>query len=176
VRLYDAPACPYCARVRLVLAEKGCAYETVLVDLRNRPEWLYGLNPLGRVPVLDDGFVLPESLAIMEYLEESLPAPALLPSDPATRALARLALVRFDEQLGDSYYARRRGEDGELEAKLAALPVGISLLSDFAYLPWVIRARERMGVELPEAIEAWLDERAQRPSVASELALVRASL
>jgi glutathione S-transferase len=159
--------------VRLVLAEKGSAYETVEVDLRNRPDWLYILNPSGRVPVLDDGFVLPESLAIMEYLEDLLPEPALLPRDPAARALARLAVVRFDEQLGNPYYARRRGEGDELEAKLAALPVGLSLLSDFAYLPWVIRARERLGVELPPAIESWLEELAKRPSVASELALVR---
>ena len=79
MKLYDAPACPFCARVRIVLAEKGLEYETVEVDLRDRPAWLYELNPSGKVPVLDDGFALPESAVIMEYLEERHPAPPLLP-------------------------------------------------------------------------------------------------
>ncbi len=39
VKLYDAARCPYCARVRLVLAEKGCAFEAVEVDLAQRPQW-----------------------------------------------------------------------------------------------------------------------------------------
>ena len=56
-----------------MLAEKGIDYEPIEIDLRNRPEWLYGLNASGKVPVLDDGFVLPESAVIMEYLEERLP-------------------------------------------------------------------------------------------------------
>ena len=54
MKLYDAPRCPYCARVRIALAEKGIAYETVEIDLQNRPPWLYELNASGRVPVLDD--------------------------------------------------------------------------------------------------------------------------
>lgn len=41
MKLVDAPRCPYCARVRLTLAEKGVEYEKVVVDLSNRPEWLY---------------------------------------------------------------------------------------------------------------------------------------
>ena len=111
--LYDAARCPYCARVRIVLAEKGIEYETVEIDLRDRPAWLYEKNPIGKVPVIEeDTFVLPESAVIMEYLEERYPEPALLPADPAARALARLRIFRFDNALGDAYYAFRRGEDG----------------------------------------------------------------
>ena len=68
--LYDAARCPYCARARIVLAEKGLGYETVEIDLSDRPAWLYEKNPRGKVPVLEeeDGFVLPESAVIMEYL------------------------------------------------------------------------------------------------------------
>ena len=79
ITLYDADRCPYCARVRIVLAEKGIEYETVAVDLADRPDWIYEKNPLGKVPVLEeDTFVLPESEMIMEYLEERYPEPALL--------------------------------------------------------------------------------------------------
>src|SRR6266576_815121 len=100
--LYDAARCPYCARARIVLAEKGLGYETVEIDLSDRPGWLYVKNPSGTVPVLeeDGGFVLPESLVIMEYLEERFPQPPLWPADPAERALGRLWLDRFDVRLG----------------------------------------------------------------------------
>src|SRR5213592_1751378 len=109
--LYDADRCPFCARARIVLAEKGVEYETVAIDLSDRPAWLYEKNPLGKVPVLEEGaFVLPESVVIMEYLEERYPEPALLPADPAERALARLAIDRFDDRFGDDYYAARRGD------------------------------------------------------------------
>src|SRR4029453_9600982 len=91
--LYDAARCPYCARVRIVLAEKSVAYETVAVDLDDRPRWIYDLNPGGRVPVLDDdGRVLPESRVIMEYLEDRFPKPPLLPGDPMGRARVRLLI------------------------------------------------------------------------------------
>ena len=90
VILYDAARCPYCARARIVLAEKGLGYETVEIDLSDRPAWLYAKNPSGTVPVLeeDGGFVLPESLVIMEYLDERFPEPPLWPADPAERCSA----------------------------------------------------------------------------------------
>ena len=74
ITLYDADRCPYCARVRIALAEKEIGYETVVVDLDDRPAWIYEKNPLGKVPVLEEGeFVLPESEVINEYLEERYP-------------------------------------------------------------------------------------------------------
>jgi glutathione S-transferase len=111
----------------------------------------------------------------MEYLEEAYPEPALLPSGLAERALARLALVRFDDNLGRPYYALRSGElaPDEMVERLDRLPLGVSLLSDLAYLPWVVRLRERMAVRLPERVETWLAGLAERPSVAREIELVR---
>jgi Glutathione S-transferase, N-terminal domain len=173
VKLFDAARCPFCARVRLALAEKAVAYETVAIDLGNRPAWLYELNPLGKVPVLDDGFPLPESAVVMEYLEERFPEPALLPGDLDGRAKARLAVFRFDDLLGDEYYAFRRGEPNAVDARLAELPVGDSLFVDFAYLPWVMRLREVYGVTLPGRIEGWLEALVARPAVAAELEIVR---
>jgi stringent starvation protein A len=188
--LYDADRCPYCARVRLVLAEKGVPHETVVVDLADRPAWIYEKNATGRVPVLEeDAFVLPESDVICEYLEERYPEPPLLPDDPAERALARLAIFRFDDRLGDDYYALRRGEEGaadrlaarlaDLDAELEARPflTGREFgLADVAYLPWVLRARERLGVSLEPfpALTAWVERCLERPSVAAELELAGA--
>ena len=174
MKLIDAARCPYCARVRIVLAEKGLEYETVAVDLSDRPQWLLDLNPpSGRVPVLDDGFVLPESEVIMAYLDERYPQRPLLPADPAERARARLLVQRFDDNLGRDYYAFRRGDDNDLAGKLEALDTGRSLYADVAYAPWVIRARDLLGLELPVRIAAWLDALERRPSVAAEVEVVR---
>ena len=153
MKLIDASRCPYCARVRIALAEKGIEHEAVLIDLSDRPDWVIDLNPpRGRVPILDDGFVLPESEVIMAYLDERHPDAPLLPAD---------------------YYAFRRGDDNDLAGKLEALELGQSLFADVAYVPWVIRARDMLGVELPARIEAWLKELEQRPSIAAEVRLVR---
>lgn len=186
--LYDAPRCPYCARTRIVLAEKGIPYETVTVDLEHRPAWLLEHNPPhGRVPVLEeDGWVLPESAVIDEYLEERFPDPPLLPLDPAARAAARLVVFRFDD-LGKPYYAFRRRETGadavlaealtHLDAFLAGTPFltgGSFGLADVAYLPWLLRLRDLMGVPLDpyESLTRWVDACAARPSVAAEIETV----
>lgn len=174
--LYDAARCPYCARVRIVLAEKDVPFDAVEIDLSNRPAWLYEKNPLGKVPVLeDDGWVLPESAVIMEFLEERYPEPALLPADPADRAAVRLLVHRFDKALGNDYYALRRGDANALGDRLAALPFHAGdpfSLADVAYLPWVLRARDMLGVELPLHVAEWAEALATRPSVAAELELV----
>ena len=81
-------------RVRIALAVKDLAYETVTRHLRRgeqrAPEYR-ALNHQGLVPTLEDGgFVLPQSLAIIEYLEEAYPqTPRLLPAEPAGRAIVR---------------------------------------------------------------------------------------
>ncbi len=173
--LYDAPRCPYCARVRMALAEKGLEHETLEIDLRDRPRWIYELNVTGRVPVLrDDPLVLPESEVIMTYLDERYPEPALRPAGAAERARTNLFVHRFDDNLSDDYYAFRRGEPNELVEKLELLELGVSLFADIAYAPWVIRARDILGVELPDRVETWLSALAVRPSCAAEIELVHA--
>jgi glutathione S-transferase len=184
--LYDAARCPYCARVRIVLAEKQLQFEVVAIDLDDRPGWLYEKNPVGKVPVLEeDGWVLPESLVIMEYLEERYPEPALLPADPADRAIARLRIARFDDTLGTAYYAVRRGEEGAAERLAECLGVldrGLEGrphefgLVEIAYLPWILRTRDMLGVDLAPypAIREWVERLSQHPSVAAELDVVAA--
>jgi stringent starvation protein A len=187
LRLVDAPRCPYCARVRIMLAEKGVAHDPVVIDLQDRPPWLYELNASGRVPVLEeDGWALPESAVINEFLEERHPEPPLLPSEDAARAAARLRIFRCDD-FTRPYYHLRRGHPGAeaefaealgaLDATLAATPFltgGEFGLADIAFVPWVIRARDLLGVSLEAYphVSAWLDLLSRRPSVAAEIELV----
>lgn len=93
VVLYDYWRSSASYRVRIALALKGIAYDSVSVDLvagsQRSPEHLR-LNPQGLVPALQiDGRVLTQSLAIMEYLDETRPDAPLLPGDPAARAHIR---------------------------------------------------------------------------------------
>jgi glutathione S-transferase len=160
--------------VRIALAEKQIEHEVVLVDLSDRPQWLLDLNPPGgRVPVLDDGFVLPESEVIMAYLDERYPERPLLPAGPVERAAARLLVHRFADRLGDDYYAFRRGDENNLAGSLDALEVGQSLYADIAYFPWVIRARDLFGLQLDERLAEWVAGLEQRPAFAAEIETVR---
>ena len=187
ITLYDADRCPYCARVRITLAEKGIEYEPVMIDLDDRPGWIYEKNPLGRVPVLEeDTFVLAESAVIDEYLDERYPDPPLWPADPADRALGRMLVFRFDE-VSKPYYALRRGDEGargRLDAALDTLAKALQGrpflsghefgLADIAYVPWILRARDRMAVDLGRfpALSEWMGRLEQRPSIAAELDVV----
>ena len=187
--LYDAARCPYCARVRIVLAEKGIEYEPIEIDLSDRPAWIYEKNATGRVPIVEeDAWILPESAVIMEYLEERYPEPPLLAADPADRALARWWIFRHDD-FTRPYYALRRGEDGaeaRFGAELGKLDAALAVrpwlggqeygLADIAYVPWVLRARDMLGVPLDAfpALGSWLERLTARPSVAQEVDVVAA--
>ena len=83
-------------RVRIALNLKGMAWTTVPVHLvkdggQHRSDSYRATNPQALVPAfeLDDGSVLTQSLAIMEYLDETQPGPALLPADALGRARVR---------------------------------------------------------------------------------------
>jgi len=80
-------------RVRIALNLKGLSYDSIpKVFAKNEhraPEYL-GLNPQGLIPALEtDGTVLSQSLAIIEYLDETYQRPRLLPADPIARAQIR---------------------------------------------------------------------------------------
>ena len=94
MRLYDFPLAPNPRRLRVYLAEKGIEIPKLTVDLREgaqRAPGFLALNPHGSLPVLelDDGTILSESEAIIEYLEELHPEPAMIGRTPLERARTR---------------------------------------------------------------------------------------
>jgi glutathione S-transferase len=94
VQLYDFPQSPNCRKVRIYLAEKGLQIPLHPVNLlagEQRSAEFLRRNPFGAVPILelDDGTVIPESLAIIEYCEELYPEPPLLGRDARNRAWVR---------------------------------------------------------------------------------------
>ena len=131
-------------RVRIALNLKGLAYETVPVHLvkegghNRRPEFR-AINPQMRVPalVVPTGDVLIQSLAIIEYLDETHPEPPLLPKDPIARAQARALaeIVACDihplNNIGSLRYLKR-----ELHHEQAAI--------DAWYHHWVLTGFEAL--------------------------------
>ncbi|MDM8165566.1 maleylacetoacetate isomerase [Roseovarius sp.] len=91
-------------RVRIALDLKGIAYEAVPVDLlagqQNRADHA-ALNPTRSVPVLElsDGTVLTQSMAILDWLDETHPKPPLLPTGPAARARVRAAALAIATEI-----------------------------------------------------------------------------
>ena len=168
-------------RVRIALNLKGLSYEYVAVDLRTEQHSgaeFKALNPQGLVPALvHEGQVLIQSPAIIEWLEERYPAPALLPDNPEARARVRamaaivgcdihplnnrrvLELLRHDFALDDAginAWAGRWISAGfdALETMLAADDArgdfchgGAPTLADVYLVPQVESAR-RFGVDL----------------------------
>jgi len=99
MRLYDYFRSSAGYRVRIALALKGLTVERVPVHLlrdggQQRAPAYRAVNPAGLVPALAvEGRILTQSLAIIEYLEETHPEPPLLPADPLARAQVRAAAL-----------------------------------------------------------------------------------
>ncbi len=93
MRLYTYFRSSAAYRVRIALNLKGLDYESAAVDLRpgaHRQQDYLAVNPQGLIPALEDGgTVISQSLAVIEYLEESHPSPPLLPRAPRDRARVR---------------------------------------------------------------------------------------
>jgi maleylpyruvate isomerase len=93
MKFHEAVVSSAAFRVRIALALKGLSYESALYDLRKNQhltEEYRKVNPMRSVPALEvDGATLFESMAIVEYLEETHPEPPLLPRGAADRARVR---------------------------------------------------------------------------------------
>jgi maleylacetoacetate isomerase len=90
MRLYSFFRSSAAYRVRIALNVKGVAYEVIAVNLpggEHRTREFLALNPQATIPTLDDdGTVLWQSLAIIEYLDSRFPEPRLIPAEPVARA------------------------------------------------------------------------------------------
>lgn len=164
--------CPFCERVWLALEEKGIEYDTMFIDLRDKPDWFKQMVPTALVPAAQiDGELVWESLDILLKLEEAFPTPALLPS-PGTERERILALSKDLEDLGAAGFRFLRGAPfgeepdeekvpvmrKEFDAKLAELEVTLAgspgpyLASSFSLADiCAVPSLERLASNLPRA-------------------------
>ena len=205
IRLYSIPPSLYSAKVRIVLRAKGLAFEDVPPPGGYGSDAYKEIVPSGTLPAIEhDGFLLVDSEAINEYLNELAPEPALWPQDIRERAQAR-ALSRFHdtrlEPAVRSLFAhvdpgKRDAEFVAGQAKLIAerltqfdrmadpspLLTGKALsLADCGY-PITLLFLEMLngpmdlGVALPDGIAAYFEALKREPSIARELETYRPAL
>ncbi len=193
IKLHYHPLSTYSRRVRIALIEKRIPHEAVVLDMAARkhkePAYL-ALNPYGRVPTIEeDGFVLYESTAILNYLEATHPTPPLVPAEPRQRALVdmhmKLCDIQMTRQAGTIIFPKRflpkerwnmtamAEAKGEIEKHLAILDrqlagkeylVGGSFtLADLCYLPF-LEFLPIMEITPPANVAAWRERLLARPS------------
>jgi glutathione S-transferase len=193
LKLHHHPFSTFSRRVRIALLEKNIACELVELDMAagaHRGEDYRKLNPYGRVPTLeDDGFVLYESTAILEYLETTHPKPPLMPADPRGRALVamhmKLCDIQLARQAGTIIFPKRflpkerwdmaaiAQAKKEIDRHLAVLDTqlagkdylvaGTYSLAEVCYTPFV-EFFPLMEVEPPANVAAWTKRILERPS------------
>jgi len=103
-QLYQFPLCPFSRKVRLLMEEKGIAYDVVRESPWEKRDEFLDMNPIGQTPVLVDpiiGAVLTNSVAICEYLEETVEPVSMIPGSSIARAEIRRLVAYFDESFYD---------------------------------------------------------------------------
>ncbi|BAZ28835.1 glutathione S-transferase [Cylindrospermum sp. NIES-4074] len=102
LKFYYNPLSPNARRVWITLLEKEIPFEPIILNLDGdqlQPEFLE-INPFHHIPVVvDDGFRLVESLAILDYLESKYPNPALLPKESQSLATVRMVQMLTANEL-----------------------------------------------------------------------------
>lgn len=196
IKLHYHPFSTYSRRVRIAFAEKQIAHELVFVDMaarRHREQPYLSLNPYGRVPTLDeDGFVLFESTAILNYLETTRPSPPLVPADARGRALVdmhmKLCDIQFTRQAGTIIFPKRflpkerwnaaaiADAKAEIEKHFAILDKQLAgktylvaeqfSLAEVCYAPF-LEFLPLMEITPPGAVAAWSERLLGRPSAVS---------
>ena len=193
MKLHYHPLSTYSRRVRIALIEKQIPCELVILDMTARkhrePAYL-ALNPYGRVPTLEqDGFVLYESTAILNYLEATHPAPPLIPAGARERALVdkhmKLCDLQMTRHSGTIIFPKRflpkerwneaamAEAKAEIEKHLAILDRQLAgrnyliaeqfTLADICYIPF-IDFLPLMEIAAPPAVAAWRERLLARPS------------
>ena len=193
LKLHHHPFSTYSRRVRIALLEKQLPCELIEIDMMARahksPAYL-ALNPYGRVPTLEeDGFVLYESTAILDYLEATHPTPPLVPADSRGRALAamhmKLCDIQMARQTGTIIFPKRflpkeRWDEAamaqakkEIEKHLEIVAAQLAgkqflvadqySLAEVCYTPFV-EFLPLMEITPPPAVAAWVARMLSRPS------------
>jgi len=112
-QLYQFPLCPFSRKVRLLLGEKGVGYDLVRESPWDRRDEFLDMNPAGQVPVMADpnrNILLMDSMAICEYLEETVDKAAMINGTAVNRAEIRRLVAWFDTQYFQDVTAPLLGE------------------------------------------------------------------
>ncbi len=192
ITLYTIPESLYCAKVRIALRHKGVAFREL-----PKPDNYLSLVPQGSLPGMDhNGFILGDSEAIIEYVEEQFDGPALLPDGIRARARMRERARYHDTRLEPALrglfphvapsgrnmaVVARQGTEiskhlGRFVGQLAAgadLPFGLGDCGLPVTFAWIDLIAPAVGAEVhwPEEVRAYRARVESIPAVAEEMAI-----
>lgn len=192
LKLYSVPVSLYCAKTRIVLRHKGLIWEDLTPPGGEGAGSYKTIVPSGNLPALFDGnFLLADSEAIAEYLEDAFPKPAMLYGDTYQRAvqreLSRMHDTRLEPALRKFFPIVKTGKGDsaavadEISTRLAQLGVMLErrkwsnlTLGDCGFavtFPWIDVLSETLGVEIgwPEKVVFYRQELENKQAVAEEL-------
>ncbi len=191
IHLYSYQACPFARRTRMTLIEKGLDFELTEIDINNKPDNFATISPYGKVPVLlQGGERIYESSIINEYLDETYPAPPLMPDSPIARAQARIWMDYCGRRFSNASWNHMQAGDDETKLETATTELheclrfmeseGLRKLSDGPYwlgdtislvdiqfIPFFQRFLNNDKADIPEdctRIHAWLEVMQQQES------------
>lgn len=136
LRIYSMHYCPFAQRTRLVLEHKQIQYETVNVNLKDKPDWFFEKNPLGLVPILEqDDKIVYESGICDDYLDKVYPQNKLMPEDPFEEARLKILMERVSKTTGLffkclGYRQSVAANDEEKAENLKALYASLQVFED----------------------------------------------
>jgi glutathione S-transferase len=200
IKLHGAAGSNYYNVVKTALLEKGIAFEAVAAQPSQDPGYL-AKSPMGKIPCIEtaQGF-LAETHAILDFLEDTQPKPALLPADPFARAKVRELVqsielyVELVARRGFGVFFDREVPQHVKDALKQELPKGIAAIRKLAkFSPWIagseftyadlfgywafslasLSAKRNVGIDLFAELpgaQAWYDRVAARESVKKALA------
>ena len=131
MKLYSGSQCLFSHACRFVLREKEIDCDVVFTTDKQVEDAVAELNPYGETPTLADrDLVLYDGVVVNEYLDERFPHPPLMPSDPTTRAQARVMISRLRRDWLDDVQ-NRMASGAKLEKNLArSLSDGLVAMSN----------------------------------------------
>ncbi|CAO3595092.1 unnamed protein product [Absidia cylindrospora] len=109
---YTSIVCPFAQRAKMALDEVKAVYETVEIDLANKPSWYGEVNPDLKVPALKiNDKAIAESMVLIELVNDLYPEAKLLPEDPVKRAEGRFAIEFYGSKILPHLYSLLRNPD-----------------------------------------------------------------
>jgi glutathione S-transferase len=191
IHLYSYQACPFARRTRMTLIEKGLDFELTEIDINNKPDNFATISPYGKVPVLlHGGERIYESSIINEYLDETYPAPPLMPGSPIARAQARIWMDYCGSRFSNASWNHMKAGDDKAKLETATTELhaclrfieneGLRTLSngpywlgdtislvDIQFIPFFQRFLNNNKADIPDdctRVHAWLDFMEQQES------------
>ncbi|XP_045191381.2 pyrimidodiazepine synthase-like [Mercenaria mercenaria] len=147
LRVYSMRFCPYAQRARILLIHRNIEFETININLKEKPEWFLELAPLGTVPAIQkDDITIYDSPIVCQYLDETCPGEKLTPTDPLQKAKDAMLLERYSKKIVTPFYKMASTQSPEA---LQELMTGLNVLEDELKL----RGQKFFGGEKPMLID-----------------------